>query len=72
MRGSDGKSVNIFSYVDPDERIPKKYPLRLICVIVNSVLAVLSANISSAYSSQGLPPIAPEKLFQGFLLRAFY
>ena len=41
MRGDDGKSGNLFSYVDLDDRVPKRHPLRLIRAIVNDVLADL-------------------------------
>ena len=59
MRGSGGKSGSFFRYLDPDERVPKKRPLRLIRAIVNDVLAILSSDFASAYSAQGLPLIAP-------------
>ena len=72
MRGSDGKSGSFFSYVDLDERVPKRHPLRLIRAIVNEVLADLSGDFSSAYSAQGRPSIAPEKLLRALLLQAFY
>ena len=44
MRGSYGKNGIIFSRVDPEDRVPKKHPLRLIRAIVKSVLAYLSAD----------------------------
>ncbi len=72
MRGSDGESGNLFSYVDLDERVPKKHPLRLIRTIVNDVLADLSADFSLVYSDLGRPSIAPEKLLRALLLQAFY
>ena len=67
MRGSDGKSVSFFSYVDLDERVPKRHPLRLIRAIVNDVLSDLSGDFSSVYSAQGRPSIAPEKLLRALL-----
>ena len=72
MRGDDGKSGNLFSYVDLDDRVPKRHPLRLIRAIVNDVLADLSSDFSSAYSGMGRPSIAPEKLLRALLLQAFY
>ena len=38
MRGEDGKSGNLFSYVDLEDRVPKGHPLRIIRGIVNDVL----------------------------------
>lgn len=72
MRGDDGKSGSLFSYVDLDDRVPKRHPLRLIRTIVNDVLAGLSADFSSLYSAMGRPSIAPEKLLRALLLQAFY
>ncbi|MDP6020288.1 MAG: IS5 family transposase [Alphaproteobacteria bacterium] len=72
MRGDDGKSGNLFSYVDLDDRVPKRHPLRLIRAIVNDVLADLSEDFSSVYSAMGRPSIAPEKLLRALLLQAFY
>ena len=68
LRGSNGKNIGISSYVDPDECVTKKHPLRPSRAIVNGVLA----DLSSAYSFQDLPSIVPEKLIRGLLLQAFY
>ncbi len=38
MRGSDLRSGELFSYVDLEERVPAKHPLRKIRQIVNDVL----------------------------------
>ena len=72
MRGSDGKSVSFFSYVDLDERVPKRHPLRLIWAMVNDVLSDLSGEFLLVYSAQGRSSIAPEKLLRALLLQAFY
>lgn len=72
MRGEDGKSGSLFSYVDIEERVPAKHPLRLIRGIVNDVLVSLSGRFEAHYSSTGRPSIAPEKLLRALLLQAFY
>ena len=72
MRGSDNNSGTLFSYVDLEERIPARHPLRLIAGIVNDVLSGLSAEFSAMYSHTGRPSIAPEKLLRALLLQAFY
>jgi transposase len=72
MRGEDGKSGSLFSYVDLEARVPKTHPLRVIRVIVNDVLMSLSLEFETLYSRTGRPSIPPEKLLRALLLQAFY
>ena len=72
MRGSDERSGSLFSFVDLEERVPKRHPLRKIRQIVNDALASLDADFSKLYASEGRPSIAPEKLLRASLLQAFY
>ena len=72
MRGQDQMSGQLFSYVDLEERVPAKYPLRLIREIVNDVLASLSSDFESMYARMGRPSIPPEQLLRSLLLQAFY
>ena len=72
MRGSDVVSGSMFSYVDLEDRIPAKHPLRLIRGVVNEVLLALDADFSGMYADFGRTSIAPEKLLRGSLLQAFY
>src|SRR3984957_20363365 len=72
MRGSDERSGDLFSYVDLEERIPAKHPLRLIRRIVNEVLAALDGEFAKIYAEGGRPSIAPERLLRALLLQAFY
>ncbi len=72
MRGQDETSGNLFSYVDLEERVPAKHPLRLIRGIVNDVLGSLSGDFEALYSHTGRPSIPPEKLLRALLLQAFY
>jgi transposase len=72
MRGGDQTSGSLFSYVDLENRVPADHPLRLIRVIVNEVLASLSAEFARAYSHTGRPSIPPERLVRALLLQAFY
>lgn len=39
MRGTDETSGSLFSYVDLEERIPPRHPLRKIRQVVNDALA---------------------------------
>jgi transposase len=72
MRGSDERSGDLFSYVDLEDRIPAKHPLRLIRRIVNEVLAALDGEFAKIYAEGGRPSIAPERLLRALLLQAFY
>ncbi len=72
MRGQDQSSGSLFSYVDLEERVPAKHPLRVIRGIVNDVLASLSVEFEQLYSPTGRPSIPPEKLLRALLLQAFY
>jgi transposase len=72
MRGEEGSSGSLFSYVDLEDRVPSNHPLRLIRGIVNEVLSSLSAEFEALYSHTGRPSIAPEKLLRALLLQAFY
>ncbi len=72
MRGTDQRSENLFSYVDLEERIPAKHPLRLIREIVNDELHALDADFAAIYGHGGRSSIAPERLLRASLLQAFY
>lgn len=72
MRGEDGSSGNLFSYVDLEARIPPAHPLRVIRGIVNDVLGSLSPGFAALYSRTGRPSIPPEQLLRALLLQAFY
>jgi len=72
MRGSDEKSGSLFSYVDLEDRIPAKHPLRLIRRIVNDALSVLDGEFAALYSDEGRPSIAPERLIRASLLQILF
>jgi transposase len=72
MRGTDGRSGELFSYVDLEKRVPAKHPLRLVRKVVNDVLAALDGDFATAYAPGGRPSIAPERLLRALLLQAFY
>ena len=72
MRGSDGRSGELFSYVDLEVRVRRDHPLRAIRSIANEALATLGRDFATLYASIGRPSIAPEKLLRAMLLQAFY
>jgi len=72
MRGVDERTGSLFSYVDLEDRVPAKHPLRVIRRIVNDVLAALDGEFAKLYADGGRPSIAPERLLRALLLQAFY
>jgi len=72
MRGADGRSGELFSYVDLEARVRPDHPLRSIREVANAALADLSPAFSGLYSEMGRPSIAPEMLLRAMLLQAFY
>src|SRR5688500_20368785 len=72
MRGSDRTSGSLFSYVDLEQRVPAKHPLRVIKSIVDDVLHALDLEFERLYAGTGRASIAPERLLRGSLLQAFY
>lgn len=72
MRGSDAKSGSLFSYVDLDQRVPAKHPLRVIKALADDVLVSLDAEFERLYEGTGRQSIAPERLLRASLLQAFY
>ncbi|BBU64175.1 DDE transposase (plasmid) [Methylosinus sp. C49] len=72
MRGGDGRSGSLFSYVDLEARVGKNHPLRTIRQLVNEALSGLEKEFSALYSPMGRPSTPPEKLLRAMLLQAFY
>jgi transposase len=72
MRGDDRKPDSMFSYVSPEQRIPKDHPLRAIRALVDDVLRDMSREFAGLYAVSGRPSIPPERLLRALLLQAFY
>jgi transposase len=72
MRGGDGQSGDLFSYVDLEKRVRADHPLRAIRTLVNEALLALEREFARLYAPIGRPSIAPEKLLRAMLLQAFY
>ncbi|MEQ9038153.1 MAG: IS5/IS1182 family transposase, partial [Silicimonas sp.] len=49
MRRTDETSRSLFSYVDLEERIPARHPLRKIRQVVNDALASLDGEFAPLY-----------------------
>ena len=67
MRGSDERTGSLFSYVDLEDRVPAKHPLRVIRRIVNDVLAALNGEFARIYADSGRPSIPPERLLRALI-----
>jgi len=72
MRGTDETSGSLFSYVDLEERIPARHPLRKIRQVVNDALTSLDAEFEALYTDFGRPSIPPERLIRASLLQILF
>lgn len=72
MRGTDETSGSLFSYVDLEDRIPAKHPLRKIRQIVNDASVSLDPEFDRLYSVEGRPSIAPERLIRASLIQILF
>jgi transposase len=72
MRGEHREPDSMFSYVAPEQRIPKDHPLRAIRTLVDEVLADMSREFDQLYATTGRPSIPPERLLRAQLLQIFY
>ena len=72
MRGPDAQQDTMFSYLSPDERVPKDHPLRRVRAMVDVIMSALSPRFEQMYSRIGRPSIAPEKLLKALLLQILY
>ncbi len=59
MRGSDDQNGSLFSYVNLEERIPARHPLRKIAGVVNAALAMLDADFDQLYAGEAAPRSRP-------------
>lgn len=72
MRGHDLQQNALFSYVSPEQRVPKDHPLRKLLPLVNAALAGMSRRFTALYARVGRPSIPPEKLLRALLLQILY
>src|SRR5258708_6617190 len=72
MRGDDEQPDSMFSYVSPEQRVPKTHPLRAIRQVVDEILGEMSREFDKLYAKVGRPSIPPERLLRAQLLQIFY
>ena len=64
MRGQDEQQEGMFSYISPEQRVPRDHPLRRVRALVEVALKQMSPQFAELYSRYGRPSIAPEKLLR--------
>ena len=72
MRGTDQQQNHVFSYVSPEQRVPRDHPLRPIRTMVDEILKQLSPQFTKMYAKVGRPSIPPEQLLRAQLLQMLY
>jgi transposase len=72
MRGDDEQQLSVFSYVSPEQRVPKDHPLRPLRAMADEALCELRPRFNKLYAKTGRPSIAPEKLLRALLLQVLY
>lgn len=72
MRGSDEQNGALFSYVNLEDRVPERHPLRAIRQIVNAALLRLDAAFADLYAAEGRPSIPPERLLRAVLIQILF
>jgi transposase len=72
MRGQFRDQGGMFSYIDPESRIPAEHSLRQVRALVREVLKDLNRSFSRLYSHEGRPSIPPEQLLSALLLQVLY
>jgi transposase len=64
--------LDVFSYISPEQRVPKDHPLRPLRVMTDEALRELQPRFNKLYVKTGRPSIAPEELLRALLLQALY
>src|SRR5688500_4530681 len=72
MRGADEQPGSMFSYISPEERVPRDHPLRAVRRITDRALERLSPRFGTIYVKFGRPSVPPEKLLRALVLQALY
>jgi transposase len=73
MRGFDRRRDGLFSYVRPENRIPRTHPLRVIRTLADQALSALDEQFAGLHTESGRPSIPTgQRLRALLLLQAFY
>jgi transposase len=72
MRGRRNPQITMLAFIDLEERVPPRHPLRMIKRLADEALADLSSAFDAMYAENGRPSIPPERLLKSSLLVALY
>jgi transposase len=72
LRGDDQQTGHMFSYLSPEQRVPKDHPLRAIRAMTDAAFRELSPRFDGIYAKIGRPSVPPEKLLRALLLQVLY
>lgn len=72
MRGIDDPQGFMFSYLSPEQRVPREHPIRIIKEQVDTVLRRMTRIFDRMYSKVGRPSVPPERLLKAQILIALY
>src|SRR5947208_7922695 len=72
MRGRRDQQTTMLAFVDLEERVPRKHPLRVVKQFADRALRELSPAFDQMYAAGGRPSIPPERLLKASLLIALY
>jgi transposase len=72
MRGIDKQQGVVFSYINPEQRVPLNHPLRRIRGLVDGALTDISVYFDGLYARRGRRSIPPEQLLRALLLQVLY
>jgi transposase len=72
MRGRRDQQTTMLAFVDLEERVPRKHPLRVVKQFADRALRELSPVFDRMYAAGGRPSIPPERLLKASLLIALY
>jgi transposase len=72
MRGDEPLQGGMFSYIMPEQRVPRDHPLRKVRKMVDAALKEMSPLFNRIYADRGRPSIAPEKLLRALVIQMLY
>src|SRR3981081_808032 len=72
VRGRRNPQASMLAFIDLEERVPPRHPLRTIKRFADRALAELSPTFDSMYRAGGRPSIPPERLLKASLLISLY
>src|SRR5215471_17254878 len=72
MRGRRNPQASMLAFVDLEERVPPRHPLRSMKRFADGALAELSPTFDAMYGTAGRPSIPPERLLKASLLISLY